>query len=473
MRAVGWLVVVVVLAGGGVIAWQAHERGQLARWESFAEALGDGAGDVADEVDLVVTPFDPEPELDTTVAQPPAPSTDPRVADLVTSAGAALDEGRSGDAVTALEAALAILPDSPVLARNLAYALYRRSEDLRAELRLDAAAGDLTRAVELAPDEPGYAAHLGNLYLRRYRLTEADDVLGAAVERHPESGDLWLLAADTRTLMGDLPAAIDAYRLAVTHSDGERRGVAQTLLERAERQWAVEKDYLTDTTSSFVIRSPNDPSAPLWGPQLAGQLERARAEVGNALGTFPSQRATVILYDRETFREVTGTHDWVGGLFDRKIRLSIRDEPLEAQRDAIESTFRHEYAHFIVSEIAPRCPAVLNEGIAQYVEHGRGNGLAMLVQHLDARGLSRESIPSVAELPETFLSYTSQADVSLAYLVSYAFIDHVVNMHGTIGVTGWLRELNVAPLGEAYGRANGRTLPAEEALFRELVRTER
>lgn len=474
-RLVVGLAAVTILAAAGMLAWQAQRRSDAAAGlGAIADALTSGAtSELPETAGDAPTDVARAPQVDEPAGAPALSGADPRAAALVADASAALEAGRTGDAVTALEAAVAIDPDHPVLVTNLAYALYRRSIDLRDELRFDAAAADLARAVELAPEQSGYAAHLGNLHLRRYRLTEADDVLSAARDRHPDDGELWLLSADTATLLGDLPAAIEAYERAVELCTGERREVAATLLERARRQWSVERHYLTDTTSSFVIRSPNDPSQPLWGPQLAGVLERARAEVGNALGVFPTQRATVILYDRDTFREVTGTHDWVGGLFDRKIRLSLRDEPLEQQRDRIEATFRHEYSHFIVSEIAPRCPAALNEGIAQYVEHGRGHGAEMLANHLDARGISRESIPSVAELPETFMTYTSAADVSLAYLVSYAFVDHVVSMHGTIGVTGWLREMNGATLAEAYRRANGRTLADEEALFRELLRTRR
>ncbi len=470
--------VLTILFAVAVLGWKQYTEQSAAQWESFAEALTEGVGSDGPET----TPV--EPTVDVVGATPSTPQlsapdgaqtpgVSARVNGLVDDAKAALAEGRTGDAVMSLESALAIEPEHPVLMANLAYALYKRSEDLRAELRFDHAEGDLVRAVELAPEQPGYAAHLGNLALRRYRLDEAHDVLAPALELHPDNPDLWLLFADTLTLQGDLPGAIEAYTSAVSFATDKQRDVAQTLLDRARRQWDVEQDYLTDTTSSFVIRSPNDPSSPLWGPQLAGVLERARAEVGNALGTHPQQRATVILYDRETFRDVTGTHDWVGGLFDRKIRLSIRDMPLEDQRDEIESTFRHEYAHFIVSEIAPRCPAVLNEGIAQYVQHGRGVGIARLTNYLDSKGVPRTGIPEISELPDTFMQFTSQDEVSLAYLTSYAFIDHVVTMHGTIGVTGWLRELNGAPLAEAYQRANGRTLEAEERLFREQVRTER
>src|SRR5262249_11196291 len=150
-----------------------------------------------------------------------------------------------------------------------------------------------------------------------------------------------------------------------------------------------------------TIRGPATNQGPLFGVQLAGVLERARSEVCNALSYFPKQKTIVVLYPQDVFREVTGTHEWVGGLFDRKIRLPIAD--VQRDQDKIEAAFRHEFTHLIVSEITPDCPTFVNEGLAQLNEYGRGQGLKRLVDYLDDRPAGRQALPHIADLPVSFV----------------------------------------------------------------------
>jgi hypothetical protein len=56
------------------------------------------------------------------------------------------------------------------------------------------------------------------------------------------------------------------------------------------------------------------------------------------------------------------------------------------------------------------------------------------------------------------------------YLLSYAFVDHVVQFWGMEPVKKWIVGVGSKPLDEAYQAATGRTLEAEETLFREQLR---
>jgi hypothetical protein len=233
----------------------------------------------------------------------------------------------------------------------------------------------------------------------------------------------------------------------------------------------VEHDYRTDVTPSDQILGPALGSAPPFGFPLAYLLVRARAEVCAALGVNPQRKATVVLYPPDAFRQVTGTHDWVGGLFDRKIRLPIAD--VERDRELIEVSFRHEFTHLIVSDITPACPTFVNEGLAEVMGQGRGKGLLQLAAFLDAQPGGRAALPRIAELPASFMDIADRTEVNRAYLLSYAFLDHVVSFHGTGAAMRWVTELGSKPLDEAYKTATGRALADEEALFRERLRTAR
>lgn len=389
------------------------------------------------------------------------------VTDLNERAKAALDAGRAADAVVLLESALDKQPGEPVLLRNLAYACYLRGKARLAAFDADGAAADYARAAATWPDETGYALNLASLQLRRYRLAEARDALDDLLQAHPTCAEGHLLMGDVLDLMDDRAGALAAYDRAIQDGEGTLVDTATRARDRVGRQQQVEQGYLTDETNSFIVRYPPDTSF----QRLLDLLDRARAEVTNALDVRPSGRALVVLYPPDAFREVTGTHEWVGGLFDRRIRLPIGDP--DADRDQIESAFRHEYTHLIVSELCPRCPTFLNEGLAQVVEHGRGEGIDRLVDWLDQHGLERADLPRLADLPDSFVTLTDRNEVSLGYLVSWAFVDHVVSQHGMASAVRWVRLVDREPVEEAYQAATGTALGHEEELFRQLVTSAR
>ena len=388
------------------------------------------------------------------------------VNDLNDRARAALDAGRPADAVPLLQKALALRPDEPVLQRNLAWAFFQRGQ-LAVEGRRNAEAlADWKQALKLNPDEPGYADHAGQLLLRQYRLEEAEDILRDNVARHAQHADSWLLLAQTLSLQNRLLEAGEAYAKAVEHGSGQVAQIAREAGERTAREAAIEKDYRLDRTPYFDILGPLDTRGPQFGVRLAAALERARAQVCADLGVHPQHRATVVLYPPEAFREATGMHEWVGGLFDRKIRLPIEDVERDAAR--IEAAFRHEYTHLIVSEVSPGCPTFVNEGLAQVMEYGRGTGIKRLTPWLDAHG-GRSALPRIADLPESFIDIGDADTVGLAYLVSHAFVDQLVTLYGTGRVVNLVKALDDQPLAAACLASVGRSLEGQEQMFRDAV----
>ena len=223
-----------------------------------------------------------------------APGDD--LASLNDRARAALEKNQPGEAVELLEKALKLDPTQPVIRGNLAWAYFKRGQQSLADYRLDQAGADYKKAVELNPDESGYAMHLGQLLLRRYRLEEAEKVVRTLLERHPDALDGWLLLGDISSLQDDLPGAQQAYEKAAASSDAELAALARTAADRTARQYAVEKDYRTDTTPFFIIRGPSQSKGPLMSVRLANVLDRSRAEVCASLNVSPQRRATVVLY---------------------------------------------------------------------------------------------------------------------------------------------------------------------------------
>lgn len=391
-----------------------------------------------------------------------------QVSDLNDKARAALDANKPAEAVPLLQQALKLSPGEPVLTKNLAWALFRRGEDFAADQRFVNALEDMREAWRLNPEEPGFASHAGQILLRQYRLEEAEKLLSQAVKLHPGAADAWLLLGDSLALQGALSEALEAYGQAAEKGTGQIAEVARNSVERTKRQYAIEKDYRLDKTAWFDIRGPTNTGGPLYASRLAAVLEKARAQVCSELGVHPQHRVTVVLYPVEAFKQATGMHDWVGGLFDRKIRLPIGD----VERDAaqIEAAFRHEFTHVIVSELAPNCPTFVNEGLAQVMEFGRGTGMKRLVAWLDGRKGGRDAVPKLSELPATFIDIADGEAVNTAYLASHAFIDWLVGLNGTGPVVTFVRNLDGQPLDQAFQSALRRPLSEQEQQFREAVK---
>ena len=74
-----------------------------------------------------------------------------------------------------------------------------------------------------------------------------------------------------------------------------------------------------------------------------------------------------MLYPDETFREVTGSPHWSGGIYDGRIKLPIGGLARGSER--LARTVRHEYAHAAIVTLSKgKAPVWLNEGLAQVAE---------------------------------------------------------------------------------------------------------
>ena len=121
-------------------------------------------------------------------------------------------------------------------------------------------------------------------------------------------------------------------------------------------------DYSLSTALTYliskilIIHDEQDEEIPVsdalrlkTGGSLIYLLEKERSKVCTDLNHFPRQRVTVILYNPEGFKAVTASEGWVGGLFDRKIRIPVSDQKIDPE--LIAPIIRHEYTHVIIYEL--------------------------------------------------------------------------------------------------------------------------
>ena len=108
--------------------------------------------------------------------------------------------------------------------------------------------------------------------------------------------------------------------------------------------------------------------------ELAGEvmeyLEDEYWNITNAYRHAPQQPITLQLFPTRAFREVTQSPDWVGGLYDGKIRVPLGG--LDALTRRAKQVLSHELTHAVVhSKSRGNCPRWLHEGLAQMSESKR------------------------------------------------------------------------------------------------------
>jgi len=325
------------------------------------------------------------------------------------------------------------------------------------------AAALIERVLARRPDDQEARFGLGVCY---FRLNEPLKARAALEE---------VLAADPRHVMAlevlgrldydeDRTATAIARWRAALEIDPENARV-KDLLAKAEREHAVEEGFREDYTQHFRLRFDGDAAGAGGDPReverrVGALLEAAYERVGASLGHYPRGEITAVLYADRTFYALTGSHAWVGGLFDGKIRIPAKDA-FKADAEALRRVCFHEYAHAAVHSIAPQCPAWLQEGLAQHYEG------APLDADLLRGAAASQGLLALADLDAPFVSQADAGRARLAYAQSHAFIEHLLAAHGTAPLLPFLEAIGRgAAVAEAFESAYHRPLGEAFDAFR-------
>ncbi len=319
---------------------------------------------------------------------------------------------------------------------------------------------DLAEAVDLAPDDPEARFALGLAYFLTDDHRRARPELLAVLDRAPRHSFALEYLGRIDYLEGDFASALARLR-AAREAAPERAEIAE-LIEKIERERAIEATYEQRFTAHFHIRVEGGRAQGQIADRVAEALERAYDEVGHALGHRPQRRISVILYPDREFYEVTGAHAWVGGVFDGKIRIPVKGL-LFRDDETLRRVARHEYVHACVFAVAPRAPTWLHEGLAQHFEGIRFEPGALLSE--------REDVRSIADLETTFLREPDPKKAARLYAQALGFVQFLIARRGPADMGAFLREIGAgAALDEAAERVYGEPLSALEAAWRATLR---
>ena len=160
-------------------------------------------------------------------------------------------------------------------------------------------------------------------------------------------------------------------------------------------------------------------------------LEGAYDQVGDAIAIRPRSDISVLVYDPGAFdRNFGGLFGFrAAGFFDGAIH--VRGSTAVDQR--LVRTLHHEYTHAALHWVsADSFPAWLNEGLAEYFEAlatGKRHLTPGEYSYLSAAARNGRWIP-IGALGTRSFAHLGGDSASLAYLESYAMVEHLVRRHG-------------------------------------------
>lgn len=323
--------------------------------------------------------------------RPGTPDARPVAAELARIGRGYLEKGDTGRAVELLEEAYGWDEENGLVLALLTLAYVRRSEFPFARFYLDL-------AEQRAPRAPAQAYQiLGEIY---YSLNRLEDAVLA-----------W---EHFQTLGGESPATLS--RLSKV---------------RQELALALGQRYLETEKFSFFW----DPAIPAPVVEsIANRLATAYREQSEFFATELPASQIVILYTGRSYFSLVSIPDWVSGVFDGKIRVSL--DPDGGLTGELSAVLSHELAHsFIRHSSADRAPGWLHEGIAQWLEGKR-------IPVSEMRGEFRRHAPhSLGEMEGNLARRSDRAVARSNYVQSLAIVEYLFERHGGGAVACLVRDL--------------------------------
>jgi len=323
-------------------------------------------------------------------------------------------------------------PTTPV-ARELMVVSFLAAVEFEIEHgRLDSALEIARTGASAAPDEARLLIGQAIVYLHRQEYRQARDVLARARSLAPESAEVWKLLGFAEYSSDRVVDAVVSWTKSLSL---EKDPDVEKMLERAERETAAEDRFLQANSNHFTLRFEGGQVSPAFRREILDTLESQYRELSSDLGGSPDTDAIlVILYPGQAFYDVTQAPTWSGALYDGKIRVPV--EGLSSVTFELRSVLKHEMTHsFVRARSRARCPAWLNEGLAEIEE---GKSVSRIAADL-AKGLSAEPI-SLAALAEPFSAMGARA-AGAAYAISLGAAEMIRDQNGMAAIGSILDRL--------------------------------
>ena len=205
----------------------------------------------------------------------------------------------------------------------------------------------------------------------------------------------------------------------------------------------ADKNFTSFYSPRFTlhIESTNQKSISLTPEQLATKamslLDDTHSELTRIFKSDTSGSIELKFLSPEEFTKHTGAPEWTSAMY-LKDEISIPITPDSVKPKEMHRAIRHEYVHAFIAKLSKyKCPAWLDEGLAQIIEGQANPILAPSLRHW----ASLNDIFALNDLKDGFTTM-EDASVPAAYAQSYFATRMLIQTKGISAVTKYLRLLS-------------------------------
>ena len=350
-------------------------------------------------------------------------------------------------------------PGTASVREQLALAYNNYGVSLGNQRQWGLAAQQLQEALRLEGNNAQFQSNLANIYLnqayeayQQHQLVQALGAVDEAVKLNPNLASGFALLGEIQYARQQLKEAKGSWERALELDPSMVE--IRPRLARVREELPIESKFERLSQAYFDLRYEEELERPA-GFDVRDALLNARRHVGSDFSYWPKYKIVVLIYSAEQFHALREeTPDWVAGQFDGKIRVPLPSAQLNPAM--VTQILFHEYTHALIHDLAKdRCPAWLNEGLAEY--EGRSQ-LRGTLPRLRAAFKENALIPW-PEVSEHITSMRDAEEVGLAYEQSYSLVAYLLERYAFWRIRRILKAI-------------GEGVPWEDALAVE-VRTKR
>ncbi len=338
----------------------------------------------------------------------------------------AYNQGLYDEAIGYFEKARNGSADQSVVKRNLCNAHQSMGNNLAKKGDYRGAVRHADSAAALDPENPSPLVQAGAYYLRLDEVNLAIEKLEKAITVKPGELTAHEMLGYAYYRDNDLSSARAQWDY-VLEMDPKRPELRERY-DKAFREQSVENDFDRYKSRHFQVSYPPEIPGSLRS-QVIGILDHAYVEIGRQFGgVYPPSPIYVILYDAKQFAEATNSADYVGALYDGKIRTPLMDSsgnwlPI----DELRRRLTHEYVHVVVKHITGEEPPWwVNEGLAETLSRTLDSERIKTLQRLFREG----GPPSLKGLEATQIGKLDKDSVGQAYVQAHATVDLLWSRYG-------------------------------------------